>query len=315
MEFLQGIFSRVRGWFAGIWEKTEKRDRMRFLVISAIAVVLIIAATVMLNSGRYEEVYRNSSSQNVRAASAALTAGNIRHKISGDAILVDKKVAPDGLGVLAATDEVNMEDLDFNIYGMATGLTSTDADRREYRKMQLQHNLKKTLEAYPMVSGAVVILEMPENKGIIYVGEEKPASAAVVLNLNAEIKKSQIETVEMIVVKATGVEPANIAISDQNMRLLNKKEDEEDISVSMMVQYDLAKKYEQEMEDKLTRLIAPLYGPENFSIGVSMDFDFDDVSSESITFTPVVGDDEGIARSLQTMTEYAKGSGFYGGEP
>ena len=311
MEFLQGLFSRIRGWFTGIWEKTEKRDRTRFLVISGVAVVLIAAALIMLNNARYTTLAGVDNPSSRRAAAEILSENGIRSKTSGNDLLVNKKDEGAAMAALMQSD-IPINDLNFEIYKEATGLTATDADRRMFSKFQKEAQLKWMFESLPAVDRAIIIIDLPENKAF-FRQDEKPMTVTVTLHLNAEISKQQIDALESAVKNATNVLPENITLMDSGMSHLNLK-GEDSAVLSMLNQYEFTKIFQQDLVRSLSHPLNLLFGSPNFSITVNADFDFDEISSEIISFTPV-NDEDGIVRSFTTLTEFAKGAGYYGGQP
>jgi flagellar M-ring protein FliF len=316
MSFLQNIFSRIKGWFSGIWEKTEKRDRTRFLVISAIALVLIIGATVMLNNNRFTELLVSENQMSLRAASVALNDEGIRNRIQGNAIIVNKNDELDARVALQFNqNNLDINDLDFSIYEAATGITSTESDRRMARKHQKQAELKRAFETLPVVNRATIMIEQPIGGGSIF-DPTPPDTVSVVLHLNAEIDRNQIEAFEKVVVNATGIAPEHITLVDQNVRHLNKIDDVDNLPGGPMYRnYEFQQLFQRDLAHLLSQPLHLLYGTGNYNVSVNAHFDFDSVSSESVLFSPVVGDDEGIARSISEMTEYARGLGVQGGQP
>jgi flagellar M-ring protein FliF len=311
LSFLQGIFSRIKGWFAGIWEKTEKRDRTRFLVISGVALTLIIAAMVMLNNSRYTELVASADRAQMRAATAALSEGGVRFRPSGNSLLVHRNDHSNALSLLAVTTDTSI-DLDLTIYGQATGLTSTDADRKAFSAFQIADNLKRILEGMPIIDTAVITIKMPERRSF-FAGEEQLVSVSVFLRRNGEIDPDMVEAIESLVGNATGALPENISIMDQHGTHLNKRRDV-DIIHTLGENYAHKLKVEQHLASAARRQLDLLFGQENNIVTVSADIDFDVRSSERVTFTPVVGD-EGIPRSTQTSSEFARGLNNFGGFP
>ncbi|MCL1806830.1 MAG: hypothetical protein FWG31_03920 [Oscillospiraceae bacterium] len=311
MEFLRGIFGRIRGWFSGIWEKTEKRDRTRFLVISSIALVLIIAAWMMLNNSRYTELTTISDPASFRAATGVLTDNKISYKTSGNTILVNKKYEIDAAMFLAQSDDV-FDGVDISIYEAAMGLTSTDADRRMLSKVQVESNINKMLMKTAFIAHADIQLNYPDNKNV-YHGDEEPRTAAAMLVTTQDITRDQVNTVESVISRAAGVLPENIEIMDQYMRNLNKK-DEDSFFVNMGKGYEYKLRYEQDLEKGFAQMLTPLYGSNNFRVSVAAKFNHDSVTEHKVVFEPVV-DEDGIPRSTMEILEHARGLGLPGGFP
>jgi flagellar M-ring protein FliF len=315
LSFLQGIFSRVKGWFAEIWEKTEKRDRTRFLVISGIAVTLIIAAMVMLNNSRYTKLAGASPNQ-MFAATSALSEGGVRYRTSGEDILVHRNDHGDALAILGQTAS-NNADITFNleIYAEATGLTATESDRRAYSAYQIQDNLKRVLEGMPMIDTAAVMIKNPSRQQNLFITEIEPTTAAVTLWRNAELSPDMVDAIVNLVHNASGAALNSITITDQYAVHLNKPQDENDITGVLERNLAYKQRIEKDYATAVNRQLGLLYGAGNYYVNVFADIDFDVYTSEEVTFTPVVGNDEGIPRSTQESSEFARGLNMPGGFP
>jgi flagellar M-ring protein FliF len=312
LKFLQDIFNRIRGWFAGVWEKTEKRDRTRFVVISGIAAVLIAAAMIMLNTSKYTELINSNNPAALRSAAQILTENNIRFRQPGNTIMVDRRDEAAASAALIAQGDISL-DLDFSIYERATGIMSTDADRKVYNKYHTEGQLKMALESLPMVDAALITITLPENRRYMIWEDPEVMTAGVMIHLNAPISPAQVDTMERYVAGATGILPENITIMDGMMNGLNKKRDENDFNTAIGENYEYKRRFESDTARMISNMFNPIYGAANFSVLVNAVIDFDRRTSERRTFFPVVGDDEGIPRSVMTAFEYAKGLALPGG--
>jgi flagellar M-ring protein FliF len=314
LEFLQGIFSRVRSWFAGIWEKTERRDRTRFIVISLIAVVLLAASLIVLNNGRYEDLVTPANPSEMNSVTGVLNAHGISHRAPGGTIQVNRNDFSAARAAIIAESTISLE-TDWSIYALGTGLTATAADRRVYERINLQNELKRTLEALPMINIASVFITTPENRGAIFRDEIIEPTAGVMLWLNSDLSDMQVSNIEMIVASAVpGLTPENVRVTDSLLRPLNRRPDGS-LGSTVEDQYEHQKRVERDLSRASSRVLELLYGPRNINVEVNATLDFDDYTSDSITFTPVVGDDEGIPRSMLIVNEHARGSNLPGGFP
>jgi flagellar M-ring protein FliF len=310
LEFLRGIFNRIREWFAGIWEKTEKRDRTRFVVISGVALVLLISALVVLNNNRFESL--SVPPAEFGTASNILTESGISNRISGGELRVNRGDAPRAMAALVMSTNIRIED-DLSIFALGTGLTSTADTRQAYARYQKQTDLRRTLEAMDFISQASVHINEPDNRGALFAGEHNPATASVMLWLTSELNESQVRNLELFVAGATNVDPENVVLSDQFARPLNMRvEGPSHTTYGLHYQHRLM--VEADLARAASRPLNAMFGSRNVTVEVFATLNFDDYSSESITFEPVV-DDEGIPRSMQDIREYARGSNLPGGFP
>jgi flagellar M-ring protein FliF len=312
MEFLQGIFNRIKSWFTGIWEKTEKRDRTRFLVISGVAVVLLIAAIVVLNNSRYTHLVGFNNQMEVNTAVGILRENGIIPRTSGNNIQVLRDDHAAANAALMTRSEVNF-DADWSIYANAMGLTSTSADRREMSRIQLQNDLGRYLRTLNQVDHAGVLISIPDNSRGIFTGEQEPMSMGVILHLNSPLDETQINAMESFMASSIGIAPENITIMDGNSRPLNGRSDGSPGTMAHQ-RYELRRTIEDDFDRRVMALLGPVYGPSNLTVITTVELDWDETVTEIQEFTPVV-DDEGIPRSIQTVHEYARGSSLTGGFP
>lgn len=316
MDFLKNIFTRIKNWLTGIWEKTEKRDRMRFLVISLVALTLIIAAFVMLGSGNYIELSPNiNSSESAEAMAAARTVldeSEIGYRISGGKLLVHRNDHPSAISALTLSGSLPFEP-DYSIYQLGSGLSSTSDDSSRFYNLMLQDEIQTTLERIAFVDSAAVILNIADNDGAFFASEIKISTAAVNLNLNAEIERNQVDTLVAHVAHAAGIDPENVTISDQDGRKLNKLavSDEMDIQQKRL---EYKRQFEKDLADNIMTLLAPIFDTKHITLTANATFNYDETRITETIFGPVV-DEDGIARSVQTLVEDAIGNTPYGGEP
>ncbi|MDR1668633.1 MAG: hypothetical protein LBR76_01580 [Oscillospiraceae bacterium] len=313
MDFLKNIFTRIRNWITGIWEKTERRDRMRFLVISVIALTLIIAAFVMLGSGSYVELSTNMDAEAIAAAQSVLDENAIGYRMDGEKLLVHKDDQTEAVSVLTLSGRLPYEP-NYSIYQMGSGLSGTEDDRNMYANLMKEDQIRQTLERFDFVESAAVILNTANNTNAIFISEMEISTASVQLLLSeTELERSQIDAMVDHVATAAGIEPENVTITDQTGRKLNKLaiSDESDL---LQRRDSYKKQFEGDLAYSLSRLLDPIFGSENVSITPNAVFNYDETTIQKTEFAPVV-DEDGIARSVQTLVEDAIGNAPYGGEP
>ncbi|MDR1691928.1 MAG: hypothetical protein LBR72_01085 [Oscillospiraceae bacterium] len=314
MDFLRSIFTRIRSWFTGIWEKTEKRDRTRFLVISIVALTLIVGAFILLGSGSYVEVSESlrGSPEAIAAAQATLEENSIPYRMDGDRLMVHKNDIYNASGALTISTSMPFMP-DFSIYERGSGLSGTDADRELYRTYMLSDSIRQALEGMSFVDSATVILNIADNSNSFFASEILISTAAVTLVLNTELERSQVDALVSHVANAAGIDPLNVSFTDQNGRKLNRltESDEGDVMDRRRAYRD---GLESDIESGLYTQLHKLFPAGHVGVMATAGLNYDEHSIETTTFTPVV-DTEGIARSIQTLDEIADGTGAYGGEP
>lgn len=312
MKVLQDLLQRIRTFVTDMWTRTSNRDRLRYLVIAVIAVVLIVGALVMLNTGKYQEVASNADSASLAQMSSTLQDAGISSKASnnGTSLLVDKNDYLAAIAAIAQSTAVSSE-INYTVYSNATGIMSTAADKEFFEKSQTEAWLRDVLRSFDGVSDARVLLNLKDNKKSIYQSEIEESSASVTLFFNQGANKSQnvITSVAAFISNAVGIKPENVTILDESMQNLNQEPTD---YTTIQQNEEFRQHYNKDIAESVKKLLIPSLGESHVQVNSFATLNFDDIETNSVEFSPVV-EDEGIPRSLQEITETATG-GYPNGE-
>ncbi|MFP4547644.1 MAG: flagellar basal-body MS-ring/collar protein FliF [Fidelibacterota bacterium] len=141
-------------------------------------------------------------------------------------------------------------------------------------KRALEGELSKSINEFPVVRNSRVHLVLPEEK---LFEEEKNGSASVVLYLEdgRYLKDTQIKGIEMLVANSVkGIERENVVIVDNDGNMLSQGNDESNIT-SAGSHWELRSTIENQLQNKVERIVENIVGKGNTVVQVSADLNMD----------------------------------------
>ncbi len=194
-------------------------------------------------------------------------------------------------------------------------LGATEFDRRVQFLRAVQGELTRTILQIDGVEAARVHLNVPEKS--LFVTEEKPASAAVLLRLRrgARLDPSQVRGIANLVASSVeGLRAEDVTVLDEAGRLLTARDDTGLLAGTggatgaLTAQAD----YEQRLEQAVQSLLDRIFGPGNAVARVRAELDLNRETREEETYEPGVAG-EGVLRSIQQLEERFAGGAVPGG--
>jgi flagellar M-ring protein FliF len=301
LDLLKKILSGINKFF----DVRVKKHKALYIVLAVIAVTAIVCAAVLLNQKSYTVLYSGMDAQDAGEMLTVLQEMGVDAKAQGTGtILVDS----------ASADEVRMElaaqgypssGLNYDIFSNAAGLGSTDMEKQVYYQFQLQENIRKTLLRMDKVEDAIVNINLAEDSAFVLADNQKPASAAVMLELASGEKLTDSEVgaiIELVSKSVSGLSTENVRIVDSQMNLYTAADDEDELS-NTGSQLELQQIVQKNLQEQVVNLLTPVFGDGQVLAQVNVRLDFDRQSQESIEFSPPEGGTEGLVTSLTELEE------------
>lgn len=312
-DFFKNTIGKITEYFKNL----EKGQKTRFLVFTFLAVAIVIAASVLLNQKSYTVLYSGMESQDAGEVLSLLEEMDVDAKPQGsDTILVESSQA-DGVRMQLAAEGYPKSGLNFDIFSNASGLGTTDMEKRVYYQFQLQENLGQVIKKMEKIDDAVVSLSLAQESAYVLSDDEKPASASVLLKLkeDATLESSEARTIAELVSKSvSGLSVDDVRIVDSNMKLYSLDEEEEQPQTAQQTyetigtQLALQKTVQDSIQEQVINLLTPVFGEDRVFAEVSVTLNFDKQKSESVEFAPPLENGtEGLAVSMQELAETIKG--------
>ncbi len=311
------------GWkdrYLQLWHKYSKKQR--YIAIGALVAVLIaivVGAAMYGSKPDMVPLFTNMETKDAGEVAAKLKEQKVTYEVQENKL---------GTTILVPSDQVHEARLNLSTEGLPRGqkgfeifddskLGVTEFQNKVNYLQALQGELTRTIEQIDAVQKARVHIVLPEDS--LYKKNEKPATASIMLMLkpNQTLQKKEIKgIVNLAAHSIQGLQPENITIVDETGKILNDPDelDEQGVNAKTMTQLEMTKKVQDNIQKNVQSLLDQSLGEGRAVARVSVELDFDDATTDTQTFTPVV-DDSGIIRSQQDMNETYSGTSTQPGGP
>lgn len=163
----------------------------------------------------------------------------------------------------------------FNVLNEDPGLGVSEFMEGARYQHALENELVRTVTSLRSVQGARVHLVMPKNSA--FLRDRQRASASVVLNLypGRDMNSAQVSAITHLVAAAVpGLDVADVAVVDSTGRLLSQVPGQQDSGMPTQTQFELQRRYEDTLREKIEMLLLPMLGPSGSRASVSAELDF-----------------------------------------
>ncbi|HHY37830.1 MAG TPA: flagellar M-ring protein FliF [Clostridia bacterium] len=195
-------------------------------------------------------------------------------------------------------------------------LGKTDFERRLDYLRALQGELERTISKMSGIDDVRVHLVLPEET--LFVSQEKPASAAVLLKLKPlySPRPSEIKSIVFLVSRAVqGLAPDNVTVVDSRGNVLfpssggSDSLGEDGLEAAGLNAITLTREFENDLARSVEGLLSRVFGPGNAVVRVKADLDLNKQTIERRLFEPAP-DPAGLTRSVQELEETFRGTGL-----
>ncbi len=313
---MQELIKKLRDKLTEWWDKTEKKDRSRFFIITGVALAGIIIAVVLLSGTQYAVLYRDMDPAQAGEIMALLEEAGVKPRTEGAGTILVPAEQVDQLLMDMARQGYPKSGYTYGLLAKGSGFGTTDTEKRIYERLDLQERLGTTLRQFApgIIKDARVEIAEQDAGSVLLVSQVMPTTASVMLTLEGNaLSEDNVAAIENLVAASVkGLLPDNVFITNQYLQRLNHTE-RATLSGSD-TDYEKAAAVRADFVQSIMSLLAPIFGVDNVRVSGQVDLDFDEHSTESVVFKPVV-DDTGIDISLREITEKAKGTPTAAGAP
>lgn len=287
------------------FKNIEKGKKIRIIVLSVLTIAVIAALAIFLNQTTYTVLYSGMDPTDTGKVLTALNEMGVDAKTQGeDTVLVPAERADEIRLELAAQGYPTSGVNDYSIYGSASGIGTTSAEKQVYYKYQLQSNLRSTILKMDKIADAVVNIDLGEDSTFVLSENKRPATASIMLTLREGeiLTRSEAKAIRELVAKSiSGLDADNIRIVDSKMQLYTEEDEYGATSVDARLQ--LQDKVRDQLSQQIINLLGPVFGEENVLASVSVKLNFDEKSMQSVEYAAPEGKEEGIVVSMRELVE------------
>lgn len=200
------------------WAKLEPKRKNLIKIISGAALALILVATVALNltKEKFVVLYSNMSQAESREVYSQLRGMGVdlKENETGE-IMVPESREDEILLTLAEKGYPKST----TSYGMEAqnSLTTTDYERKENTKLQLQEKIAETIRHMAGVKSATVILNVAQESALVWEQSSQESSASVTIEMipGYSLSPDNVTTIKNLVSKSVkNMAAADVAVID-----------------------------------------------------------------------------------------------------
>lgn len=277
-----------KGTLSRLWNNLNLPARVGIIAVSIITLGLIAMFSITAaNPPDKEVLYRRLDPVQAREVADALDEMEVDYELEdeGTTILVPEEER-DRLRISLSPD-LYAQGIGFSLFENG-GLVASDFERRVQLQIALEEELRRTITSLDAVDQARVHLVMPEEG--VFIRERKDPSASIFLRLSplATLSDNQVRGIMSLVAGSVeGLTPESVSIVDADGNVLyDAFAAIEDASTSNIAedQFQMRRRFETELEQRLRALLEQVYGPGRAVAMVSAEMDFDAREQTSIVY-------------------------------
>ncbi len=298
-----------------IWQDRTKGQKTLAIVSTILFFVIAGSLTYFISKPNLVPLYSNLSPAETGQIKETLDAKGVKSEIinNGSSILVPREQVDTLMVELAAEGVPNSGVIDYSFFGQDTGFGMTDKEFDVIKLKATQTELANLMKGIEGVNDASVMINLPTES--VFVGDQvEGSSASVVLNLKpgAQLDQEKVNALFHLVSKSVpNLTTDNIVIMDQNFNYydLNNGTNSSQ-GANYASQQEIKSQIEQDIQRNVQKLLGTMMGQDKVVVAVTTDIDFTQETREENLVSPVVeGNDEGIAVSVERITEAYTGNG------
>lgn len=293
------------------WTDASKMAKILIISIPVVVIAIIIVLCVMLNSNKSTAVLfsglSTSESGEIAAAIQELGVTDVTVNTDGDIIVPADKA--DSLRMQMWAQGYPKTTINYDIWNNGVDLWSTDTDKREIKRQQLESRLGATIASMDKIQSATANITLPEVSNYALSDNKGESQCAVFIQLKSDAEPLTNEEVRAIYRGVTtsveGLTKENVSIMDSKLNSyewidpeLDKPDEDENTDKSGVdiarKRLEFEKEFVQVLKDGLGDMFTKMYGEDGFAFNVSARLNYDSRNTESTQYTPADGTDHGV---------------------
>ena len=269
--------------------------------IMAIVFIGLISIFIWANKVDYQILYSGISSEDAFKIVEKLKEQKIPYRLSGNGsiIMVPGNKLYDLRLSLAGEGLPNENTVGFEIFDETAFGTTEFVQKLNYQRA-LQGELAKTIKQFKEIDDAKVMIVMPSKS--VFIEEERPASASVLLKLKRKLSKEKISAVVYLVASSVdNLNPDQVTVVDTNGNMLSKGTVGEELNSIANTQLEYKTNFEQTKAIRIQTMLEKIVGRGKAIVRVTADMDFDQIDLNEEIYDP----DAFVIRSSNNIVETA----------
>jgi len=309
------MFNQLLQQFNRFWGQQSGTQRLVFILIVALALVLIPLFFVWASTPSYEVAFSGLTEEDAGQIVEQLSANNIPYKLRGvGTILVPSNQVYEVRLMMARQGLPSSGSVGFEIFSGNT-LGMTEFSQRVNYQQAIEGELERTIGSLNAVQAVRVHIVIPEKT--LLTSEQSPATASVTImeKPGMSLDAAQVRAITHLVASSVeGLRPENVVVVDVHGNMLASGEGTE--SGSLTAQTDTRRAAEaaasSQLERKVQGILDKALGPNKSVVQASVVLDWTQRETTRQTYDPT----QSVVRSEQNIQEiYTTTTGSIEGVP
>lgn len=291
--------------FGAVLKDLSAGKKVAVVGVVALVIASFIALLAITGRADYQVLYSGLTPEDAGQVVEKLKEMRVEYKLDagGTTVMVPRdnlyetRLALAGMGVPSGGG-IGMEIFNENKIG------ATEFVQRINYQRALQGELSRTISQFRQVKSARVHIVTPRDS--LFVEEQKPTTAAVVLTLKGSQTLSQSEVqgiVNLVSGAVEGLKPENVTVVDTSGKVLYDRSEEGQATGLTDSQIEYQRAVETGLANKIQALLAGVVGPNKSVAKVSAKIDFNREQLVEEKYDP----DGAVVRSSQSTEENSEG--------
>lgn len=282
-------FQRMIQWISQQWAQMNAGMRVGVAVVGfGMLAMLGWVASNYLGEATYEPLFVGSVQE----------AGAVKAKL--DSLAVDYRASNGGSTISVPPNMVDKLKMELAVAGLpmsvntGKGYELLDSEsmlgRSPFRqsvdfKRATEGELARVITSLDSVDHAKVLIAMPNPEDRLFVRDEKPATASVVLRTRGTMNRQKVAGIVALVASSVeGLEESNVTVHDsKGVQLSEQSDPNSNVSNS---QWQMQREFESHLELKAQQVLSPVLGFGHSVVRVAADMDFSREKKQSTTYDP-----------------------------
>ncbi|WP_458862828.1 flagellar basal-body MS-ring/collar protein FliF [Acidaminobacterium chupaoyuni] len=284
------------------WSKLKKKQKIGIGIIGGSIVLIAIFFTVFLNSrtSDYTVLYPKLSAAEAGSVYQALIEMGAKPKFNDNGEITVPSNEYDAWILQLASRGYPQTALTYDVFSSHSGLTATETDKQQWLLYQLQDRIQATLSRIDGVDNASVTITMPEKTSYAWQqaeNTEKPrASVLLSLKPNMKLSGDQVDAIRNLIASSVPkMEADSVTVVNAKTGLeLRAGGEKNGITNTLNLEYEQL--VQQQLEENVTRLLAPRYGSDGIVAAAKVTLDYDKMITEKMELIEKPGEGEYLSK-------------------
>ena len=295
-----------------MWASLSAGRKVAFMVSILFCVGLVVFLTLWAGRIQYRPLFSNLGADDASAILTYLKGQKIPYRLSASGTTISvpvEKVYETRLN-LASKGIPQGGGVGFEIFDHAK-LGVTEFVQKINYVRALQGELSRTVNQLSEVAHSRIHISLPAKS--LFVEQQRPAKASVVLKLNPgkHLSSGEVQGITHLVASSVeGLKPDNVTVVDQDGHILSGTQRENRLEVASSDNQGLQTGMEKRLEKKIQSILERVVGPGKVVARVSAKIDFTSSQETEETFNP-----KSVVRSEQHSEEKSTSANVASGVP